>query len=51
MKKALLIVMFLVPVISFGQSNIVQSAANALGYYEKGTTTDPEACELEKTKK
>lgn len=51
MKKALLIVMFLVPVISFGQSNNVQSAANALGYYEKGTTTDPKDFELENAKK
>jgi tetratricopeptide (TPR) repeat protein len=50
MKKLFLILLLVLPFIGYGQSNNVQSASNALGYYEKGTTEDPKDFELENAK-
>ncbi|TAH38858.1 MAG: tetratricopeptide repeat protein [Bacteroidetes bacterium] len=51
MRKAILIIILFLPLLAIGQSNNVQSAANALGYYEKGTSADPKDFELENAKK
>lgn len=51
MRKVVAVLLVLFPLLSIAQSNNVQSASNALGHYEKGTTDDPKDFELENAKK